>query len=290
MASKSILVLVVEDDAYIRHTLCQKLGDRGLDTIEASNEADAIKALEEQAADIKAAVLDMCVPEAPGQLAANVAGPRSIGLRLARVIRKTYPHIRLVGTSFFAEEEVQGWFAQYGYRFLPKTWLTKASGIDFVDVVEQAARRKFKKPKPRTFIVHGHDTQLLYELTHFIERSLDWPRPTILRELPSLGRTIIEKFEDATQHLDLAFVLLTPDDHGHVSSVPNDLKRRARQNVIFELGYFFAKLQRSGGRVITLFKGDLDLPSDISGIVFIDVSNGVAAAGEELRKELSPWM
>ena len=120
--------------------------------------------------------------------------------------------------------------------------------------------------------------------------NLRWPTLGILRDLPSHGRTIIEKFEDVAEHVDIVFVLLTPDDKAALSSAPNDVKRRARQNVVFELGYFFAKLQRLGGRVILLHRGGLELPSDIAGLGYVDIGNGIEASGEEIRRELSGWL
>ena len=57
--------------------------------------------------------------------------------------------------------------------------------------------------------------------------------------------------------------------------------------MIFELGYFLGVFGRSSGRVFLLHKGALDLPSDISGVIYIDISNGVDAAGENIRRELA---
>ena len=45
------------------------------------------------------------------------------------------------------------------------------------------------------------------------------------------------------------------------------LKPRARQNVIFELGYFTGKLDR--GRVCALTKGNVEIPSDYDGVLYI---------------------
>ncbi|WP_247618065.1 TIR domain-containing protein, partial [Pseudomonas syringae] len=74
-----------------------------------------------------------------------------------------------------------------------------------------------------------------------------------LKEQPDRGRTIIEKFEQ-TSDVGYAVVLLTPDDI--VSAVQVNMpSARARQNVIFELGYFAGKLGR--GRVCLLKKGML---------------------------------
>ena len=59
-----------------------------------------------------------------------------------------------------------------------------------------------------------------------------------------------------------------------------------RQNVIFEMGFFLAHLGRKSGRVILLHKGPIDLPSDISGVVYVDISHGIEAAGEAIRREV----
>jgi len=97
----------------------------------------------------------------------------------------------------------------------------------------------------------------------------------------------MEKFEAEADDADVVFVLLTPDDQPSVTGGSNDEKRRARQNVIFEMGYFLGKLRRRSGRVLLLHKGPLELPSDISGLVYINISNGVEGAGETIRQEIS---
>jgi predicted nucleotide-binding protein len=137
-----------------------------------------------------------------------------------------------------------------------------------------------------TFIVHGHDDTDKYALKNLLQNSLKLGEPIILHEQPSLGRSILEKIEDMVDEIDAVFVLLTPDNIVSVPSIPTPT-RRARQNVIFELGYFLAKLERRKGRVLLLYKGQLELPSDISGLAYIDISNGVESVGEIIRRELS---
>lgn len=144
--------------------------------------------------------------------------------------------------------------------------------------------------RPRSFIVHGHDGATLYELKDYLQSTLGLPPPLVLRDLPSLGRTVVEKLEEETCGVDLVFVLLTPDDIAVPPGVRDLEKRRARQNVIFELGYFYGRLQRSSGRILLLYKGDLELPSDITGIVYVDITGGIVSAGEGIRKELRDWL
>ena len=54
------------------------------------------------------------------------------------------------------------------------------------------------------------------------------------------------------------------------------------------MGYFLGKLNRESARVILLHKGNIEMPSDISGIIYISIDDGISAAGEQIRLELKP--
>jgi predicted nucleotide-binding protein len=142
---------------------------------------------------------------------------------------------------------------------------------------------------PRIFIVHGHDEVAKYELKNFLQNSLKLGEPVVLQERRSNGRTVIEKFEEEAAVADVVFILFTPDETGkpHHSETA---RMRARPNVLFEAGYFYGRLQRTSGKVIFLVKGDIELPSDVSGIVYIDISRGIQKAAEEIRRELAEWL
>lgn len=51
----------------------------------------------------------------------------------------------------------------------------------------------------------------------------------------------------------------------------SSLRDRARQNVIFEHGYLCAKLGRN--RVVALNNDDIEIPSDLAGILYIPHSS-----------------
>lgn len=120
----------------------------------------------------------------------------------------------------------------------------------------------------RIFLVHGHDKELKETTARFLEKI--GLKPIILHEQSSKGLTIIEKFEE---YSDVAFavVLLTPDDLGCVSEEKQNLQKRARQNVIFELGYFIGKLGRKN--VVGLVKDNIEILSDYTGVIYIGVDN-----------------
>jgi predicted nucleotide-binding protein len=132
-----------------------------------------------------------------------------------------------------------------------------------------AARSTTAKPSSRrVFIVHGHDDGIKETVARFLSK-LDL-EPVILHEQPNQGRTIIEKFEN---YSDVAFavVLFTPDDIGHAAGKEADAKPRARQNVVLELGFFMAALDRS--HVCVLYKGGVEIPSDYSGVLYEELDS-----------------
>lgn len=135
----------------------------------------------------------------------------------------------------------------------------------------------------RVFIVHGHDEAVKQAVARFLTRlDLD---PIVLEEQTSAGMTLAEKFE---HHSDVryAVILLSPDDLGateysveEAKSTGNDnaeklrgvvgaLEPRARQNVVFELGFFYGKLGRRNACVLLV--GGVEKPSDMDGIVYVD--------------------
>ena len=134
----------------------------------------------------------------------------------------------------------------------------------------------------KVFVVHGLDNEAKEGTARFLGRlGLE---PVILHEQASSGRTIIEKFETYSGDIAFAVVLLTPDDVGYPRNGPNEPKPRARQNVILELGYFMGRLGRD--RVCALHRGDVELPSDYQGVIYVELDTG-GAWRPKLAQELA---
>ena len=119
------------------------------------------------------------------------------------------------------------------------------------------------------FIVHGHDDEAKVTVARFVENL--GIEATILHEQANKGQTIPEKFEEHADDAGFAIILLTPDDVGAPKDETNSLKPRARQNVVLELGYFWGRLGRK--RLCVLYKEGVELPSDMSGIVYVPMDN-----------------
>jgi CheY-like chemotaxis protein len=275
-------VLIVEDDQFYAQRICELLQDRGVNVTLARS---AEEALTTDLNSCAAAVIDVMLPNdvsSSGITAEESRGGFLTGVALARRLLQKKPGFPIMLlTSDVISGEAEQWASSNSIPFIRKDQGRRAllDGLRHLNVL--TART------PLAFIVHGHDSSAVLELKNYIQNTLKWQEPIILREQANLGRTIIEKFEEFAQKVDCAFVLLTPDDKV-VSSGTNDEKRRSRQNVIFELGFFYGMLERQSGRVLLLHKGPIELPSDLSGIVWIDISEGILAAGEEIRKEVAP--
>ena len=118
------------------------------------------------------------------------------------------------------------------------------------------------------FVVHGRDDGAKETVARFLTKlGLE---PIVLHEQPNQGRTIIEKFEQYAT-VGFAIVLLTPDDSCTDTHQPGSSKPRPRQNVILELGFFLGKLGRD--RTCALRKGDVEMPSDYNGILYISMDD-----------------
>jgi predicted nucleotide-binding protein len=134
----------------------------------------------------------------------------------------------------------------------------------------------------KVFIVYGHDTEAREQLELLLRRlKLE---PVILANTVAEGQTIIEMLEKHRAAVKYACVLLTPDDEGYKRDHPKEKKFRARQNVVLELGMFLSIIGRA--RVAILHKGNVELPSDIHGLLYIPFQKHVGEVKQRLAAEL----
>jgi predicted nucleotide-binding protein len=138
--------------------------------------------------------------------------------------------------------------------------------------------REESKSSRLIFIVHGHDEEMKQSVALYLEELA--LKPVILHKQPSQGLTLIEKLEKFAD-VEFAVILLSPDDVGRAKAETED-HPRARQNVIFEMGYFFALLGRA--KVVALHR-DVELPTDVSGIIYIGYDKS-GAWKADLTREL----
>jgi predicted nucleotide-binding protein len=204
------------------------------------------------------------------------------------------------GVSFYAnkhnDEMARARIADFGTnrRELPIN-KGKDITIEILDDAKKASSAKIAATKTsdkkniainkNVFVVHGHDMATLHELCRILKDEFEL-NPVVLSEQPSVGLdTIISKFERLASDCFCAIILLTPDD-----KIENEKNNRARQNVIFELGYFLGMLRSPDERkIIILKKGDVEIPSDISGVLYCQFQNSITEAYYQLQKQFEIW-
>ncbi len=119
-------------------------------------------------------------------------------------------------------------------------------------------------PTSEVFVVHGHDDGARLAVTEFLKAI--GLIPVVIMDRARSSRTIIEQIE---RHSNVAYavIVMTPDDLGKAKDFAGPLQARARQNVIFEHGFFMGKLGRD--RTCAILAPPLEKPSDIDGILYI---------------------
>lgn len=284
MAENRPRILFVDDDFFAIRSYIDELLDAGFHVTPAETVEDALDLARSEVFDL--VILDVMMPPGKYFNTFETAGGFTTGKALAREIGEALPDAKIVAFTLSTDPEIEAWF-------------TKDESVAYFhkrDVLPRDLPRLIGKvlrqgqDPPRVFIVHGRDHKTLFELKNFLQNRLGLDEPIVLSEQPSRGMTLIEKFEYYATDADLVFVLFTPDDIGGLADAPESSQARARMNVVFEYGYFLGALRRRTGRVFLLTKGKVEIPSDISGIVYIDISNGVEAAGEAIRIELQDWL
>ena len=170
------------------------------------------------------------------------------------------------------------------YEFTRSHWAVKQG--DLYQILHGAGIVQAAPPRPieeqpanvevktnKVFLVHGRDEAAQHKVARFLENSVQ-VGVVILSERPNAGRHLLTKFEEEAKGADYAVVLMTGDDLAYLrpALLPHGQDRqpeslRARQNVIFELGFFLGKFGQD--RVCVLQVPNVERPSDYDGVVYI---------------------
>jgi two-component system nitrogen regulation response regulator GlnG len=108
MTDRHLRILVVEDEALIRWSITETLGQEGHTVLEAGNAASAVKAMEDADEDIDVVLLDYRLPD-------------SNGLGLLASVRRLQPRSAVVMMTAYGTPEVtEGALALGAYRVVGK--------------------------------------------------------------------------------------------------------------------------------------------------------------------------
>lgn len=119
-----------------------------------------------------------------------------------------------------------------------------------------------------------------------------------------ISKTIIEMLEEASGNFDFAVVLLSADDvilgSDFGGNAENAMKRKARDNCIFEAGLFMASLGRERCFLLSSVNPE-DLPKDLGGVILLkfdepeDLANlyqckdSIVMASTEIKAKIQEW-
>jgi CheY-like chemotaxis protein len=267
-------ILLVEDDDANASTVIKGLSSWGFEVHHARTVQEGL-GIAKEFPTLRFVGLDMDVPNAE-----RGADRRLSGLVLLRELNAILPKAKF----YMKSSNAFGSEAEKFIRVYKKSVVRAGLGWDS-ELMAEKAKIVYSdgRMRPTIFVVHGHAADALDQLKLLITKDLRLGEPVIMKDAPEgLGYVIIEKFEEYAARADLVFALLTPDDE-------TEEGLRARQNVIFEIGYFAAALGRKSGKLIVLHHRKVQKPSDMDGLLTIDITGGVRQAAGKIREELKGW-
>lgn len=132
------------------------------------------------------------------------------------------------------------------------------------------------------FLIHGHNEAKKLELKSLLQDRFSL-RTIILSEQPNNGDTVIQKFERFASQCKFAFALFTPDD---IVIQGDNMYLQARPNVIFELGWFYAKIGRENVCIIEQENEDFHIFTDINGILTLRFRNSIKEIYLDIEEQL----
>ncbi len=160
--------------------------------------------------------------------------------------------------------------------------------IQYIPPQEVVSNDKAKKDLDLTevFLVHGRNSVTRSKVKDQLH---EWDlRVTTLAAKPGT-LTLAEELEDKASSAGYAVVLATPDDEGRTKedfrgkNETDDLNPRARENVVYELGWFHSRLGRDRVCVVTVDHQEI-VPSDLKGTKVVSLDRDDWR--EQLRRNL----
>ncbi len=135
----------------------------------------------------------------------------------------------------------------------------------------------------KVFLVHGKNENVKNKIHVFLTNL--GLNVVVMENIPNIGRTLPEKFEQLARECDYAVIIGTGDD-----SFLNGGKTivRVRQNVLIEIGFFWGLFGRSNGKLSILIDNDknVEIPTDLSGLGYIPITSDLGETKNQLQIEL----
>jgi len=129
----------------------------------------------------------------------------------------------------------------------------------------------------RVFISHGTSKEWL-EVQQYLEKDIKIATLELAQQ-PNMGRTVLEKLYQESCNCNSAVILMSGDD------IDSDGTIKARENVLHEIGFFQGKYGLN--RIILMHEEDVNIPSNIHGVVYTPFTKGnISASFALLQREI----
>ena len=226
------LVYLLEDDGYLASAISASLEELGCKVEILCNAQDLISKKGRAPTLI---ISDLYVPSGAKPRAQVNRLHLGSGIDALRAARQKWPGSRQVLMTAMPSLDAQGWCQKNGVAYQIKP------------VTRDSLERHLRLRRLKAFVVHGrNETHRKRAVEALNKAGVD---PVVLMAQPSRGQTVIEKFEAVADTCDAAIVVWSADDVGKLANAAMKVRNRARQNVVFELGYFYGALRRLSGRI-----------------------------------------
>jgi predicted nucleotide-binding protein len=246
--TKKPTILLLDNDPRQLRTWKEVLFNGGYKVLAVGSEDDAKKKLAANQVDL--AVIDVRLVDDDNEAdESGIEFARTVDQAIPKIILTKHPDLET------AVESLKGRDKSVANDYVGKS----QGGTKLLQAVRHWLR-------PKVFLVHGHDGEALLSVKECIKELGLWP--VILKDEAAGLVTLLEQFSRYS-NVSFAVVIATPDDVGYRDLKPRVRELRPRQNVVFELGFFYAKLPKD--RIVLLKKepGRLRLPSDVDGALWI---------------------
>ena len=171
----------------------------------------------------------------------------------------------------------------YASEFTDEDRLKMQLAVKTLEAMLLCSPRKLVDYK-QVFIVHGKNEGIREELVKFLkEKGIG---SVVIQAKARTGGDLLSTIEDQINSCMAGFILLTPDDEGRLYKYGEQPKMRPRQNVIFEAGFLTA-LFRKTRRVCFVKEGDLEIPSDLNGMLMETYTDNLDE--ERIKRVLVLW-
>jgi len=202
------------------------------------------------------------------------------GITLGRWIKRRWPTMNVLGVSLKTDpKDAQvRWFKETAEGYLDKLTLYQTPRA-LLGRIRSLSSEETTPPTLFTYVIHdAEDSDNIGELLNYLTTALRIPSPIVLHDQRDHGAAILQGAGAGETDRKLVFVLMPPPESP------------SRQAILFEAGCLYAGCANKRGKTLLLHRNDTFLAMGLPDLLAIDISNGILAADQLIRRQVSPFL